>query len=161
MAWSPGNTKMYHIDSGPRKLWSFSFDDGSSCFTKQAGVLVDFHGKGVVIPDDMCTDSEGRLWRAKFFGATIVLVGPSHGRDVDQDRVPSPLHEVVLHRVSRIRVDVCHDRLCGGWGGGAEYTLSGTVLVVKEVPTGVRGFSLDPSSMRQCGEEGERVVAGQ
>eukprot|EP00731_Ephydatia_muelleri_P004073 Em0002g249a len=35
MAWSPGNTKMYHMDSGPRKLWSFNFDDVSSCLTNR------------------------------------------------------------------------------------------------------------------------------
>ena len=67
-------------------------------------MLVDFHDKGVGIPDAMCTDSEGRLWRAVFFGATIVLVGPSHRRAVGQDQVPSPSHDVVL--------------LLGGGGGG-------------------------------------------
>ena len=35
MAWSPGNTKMYHMDSGLRKLWSFNFDDVSSCLTNR------------------------------------------------------------------------------------------------------------------------------
>ena len=41
----------------------------------------------------MCTDSEERLWRAGLFGATIVLVGPSHRRAVGQDQVPSPSHD--------------------------------------------------------------------
>ena len=59
-------------------------------------MLVDFHDKGVGIPDAMCTDSEGRLWRAGLFGATIVLVRPSHRRAVGQHRVPSPSHDVVL-----------------------------------------------------------------
>ena len=68
-------------------------------------MLVDFHDKGVGISDAMCTDSEGRLWRAVFFGATIVLVGPSHRRAVGQDRVPSPSHDVML--------------LWGGGGGRA------------------------------------------
>ena len=54
-----------------------------------------------------------------FFGATIVLVGPSHRRAVGKDRVPSPSHDVLL-RGSRLQVDVCHDRLHGGRGGGAE-----------------------------------------
>ena len=67
-------------------------------------MLVDFYDKGVGILNAMCTDSEGRLWRAGFFGATIVLVGPSHRRAVGQDRVPSPSHDVVLLR--------------GGGGGG-------------------------------------------
>eukprot|EP00731_Ephydatia_muelleri_P004239 Em0002g415a len=41
MAWSPGNTKMYHMDSGLRKLWSFNVDDVTSCLTnRQATVLV-------------------------------------------------------------------------------------------------------------------------
>ncbi|KAL5506597.1 hypothetical protein EMCRGX_G008279 [Ephydatia muelleri] len=35
MVWSPGNTKMYHIYSGLRKLWSFNFDDVSSCLTNR------------------------------------------------------------------------------------------------------------------------------
>eukprot|EP00731_Ephydatia_muelleri_P003977 Em0002g153a len=52
--------------------------------------------RGWGIPDAMCTDSEGRLWRAGLFGATIVLVGPSHRRAVGQDRIPSPSHDVIL-----------------------------------------------------------------
>ena len=37
MAWSPDSTKMYmyYIDSGPRKLWSFEFDDVSYCLTSR------------------------------------------------------------------------------------------------------------------------------
>ena len=35
MAWSPGNTKMYHMDSSLRKLWFFNFDDVSSCLTNR------------------------------------------------------------------------------------------------------------------------------
>eukprot|EP00731_Ephydatia_muelleri_P004074 Em0002g250a len=93
MAWSPGNTKMYHMDSGPRKLWSFNFDDVSSCLTNRQ----------VCWWTSTCTDSEGRLWRAGFFGATIVLVGPSQGRAVGQDRVPSPLHDVMLLQGSRLQ----------------------------------------------------------
>ena len=68
--------------------------------------------RGWGIPDAMCTDSEGRLWRAGFFGATIVLVGPSHRRAVGQDRVPSPSHDVMLLRGG------------GGWGGGGEEPLT-------------------------------------
>ncbi|KAL5506640.1 hypothetical protein EMCRGX_G008340 [Ephydatia muelleri] len=108
MAWSPGNTKMYHMDSGPRKLWSFNFDDVSSCLTNRQ----------VCWWSSTCTDSEGRLWRAGFFGATIVLVGPSQGRAVGQDRVPSPLHDVMLLQGSRLqwtyqysRPIFTHDRL--------------------------------------------------
>ncbi|KAL5506626.1 hypothetical protein EMCRGX_G008315 [Ephydatia muelleri] len=93
MAWSPGNTKMYHMDSGLRKLWSFNFDDVSSCLTNRQ----------VCCWTSTCTDSEGRLWRAGFFGATIVLVGPSQGRAVGQDRVPSPSHDVMLLQGSRLQ----------------------------------------------------------
>ncbi|KAL5506738.1 hypothetical protein EMCRGX_G008473 [Ephydatia muelleri] len=96
MAWSPGNTKMYHMDSGLRKLWSFKFDDVSSCLTNRQVCWWTSTTRGWGIPDAMCTDSEGRLWRAGFFGATIVLVGPSHRRAVGQDQVPSPSHDVIL-----------------------------------------------------------------
>ena len=81
MAWSPGNTKMYHMDSGLRKLWSFNFDDVSSCLTNRQVCWWTSMTRGWGIPDAMCTDSEGRVWRAGLFGATIVLVGPSHGRE--------------------------------------------------------------------------------
>ena len=104
MAWSPGNTKMYHMDSGLRKLWSFNFDDVSSCLTNRQVCWWTSTTRGWGIPDAMCTDSEGRLWRAGFFGATIVLVGPSHRRAVGQYQVPSPSHDVML--------------LLGGGGGG-------------------------------------------
>ena len=104
MAWSPGNTKMYHMDSGLRKLWFFNFDDVSSCLTNRQVCWWTSTTRGWGIPDAMCTDSEGRLWRAGFFGATIVLVGPSHRRAVGHYQVPSPSHDVVL--------------LLGGGGGG-------------------------------------------
>ena len=77
MASSLGNTKMY---SGLRKLWSFNFDDVSSCLTNRQVCWWTSTTRGWGIPDAMCTDSEGRLWRAGLFGATIVLVGPSHRR---------------------------------------------------------------------------------
>ncbi|KAL5506733.1 hypothetical protein EMCRGX_G008466 [Ephydatia muelleri] len=110
MAWSPGNTKMYHMDSGLRKLWSFNFDDVSSCLTNRQVCWWTSTTRGWGIPDAMCTDSEGRLWRAGLFGATIVLVGPSHRRAVGQYQVPSPSHDVVL--------------LLGGGGEGGEEPLS-------------------------------------
>eukprot|EP00731_Ephydatia_muelleri_P004210 Em0002g386a len=76
MAWSPGNTKMYHMDSGLRKLWSFNFDDVRSCLTNRQVCWWTSTTRGWGIPDAMCTDSEGRLWRAGLFGATIVLKAP-------------------------------------------------------------------------------------
>ena len=60
-------------------------------------------------------DSEGRLWRAGLFGATIVLVGPSHRRTVGQHQVPSPSHDVMLLRGVGGG---------GGGGGGGEEPLS-------------------------------------
>eukprot|EP00731_Ephydatia_muelleri_P004222 Em0002g398a len=74
MAWSPGNTKMYHMASGLRKLWSFNFDDVSSCLINRQVCWWTSTTRGWGIPDAMCMDSEGRLWRAGFFGATIVLM---------------------------------------------------------------------------------------
>ena len=103
MAWSPGNTKMYHMDSGLRKLWSFNFDDVSSCLTNRQVCWWTSTTRGWGIPDAMCTDSEGRLWRAGLFGATIVLVGPSHRRAVGQHQVPSPTNDVMLLQGSRLQ----------------------------------------------------------
>ena len=52
---------------------------------------------------------------ARFFRGTV---GPHHRRAVDQDRVPSPLHNL---RGSGLRY-VCHDSSHGGWL--SEYPLS-------------------------------------
>ena len=111
MAWSPGNTKMYHMDSGLRKLWSFNFDDVSSCLTNRQVCWWTSTTRGWGIPDAMCTDSEGRLWRAGLFGATIVLVGPGRRRAVGQDRVSSPSHDVMLLQGGRVG-----GGRRGGWG---------------------------------------------
>ena len=83
------------------RLWC---DDVSSYLTNRQVCWCTSTTRGWGIPGTMCTDSEGRLWRAGFFGATIVLVGPSHRRAVGQYQVPSPSHDVVL--------------LLGGRGGG-------------------------------------------
>ena len=77
------------------RLWC---DDVSSYLTNRQVCWWTSTTRGWGIPDAMCTDNEGRLWRAGFFGATIVLVGPSHRRAVGQDRVPSPSHDVMLLR---------------------------------------------------------------
>ena len=63
-------------------------------------MLVDFHDKGVGHPGRHVHGQRGEVVRAGLFGATIVLVGPSHRRAVGQDRVPSPSHDVMR----------------GGWG---------------------------------------------
>ena len=75
------------------RLWC---DDVSSYLTNRQVCWWTSTTRGWGISDAMCTDSDGRLWRAEFFGATIVLVGPSHRRAVGQYRVPSPSHDIML-----------------------------------------------------------------
>ena len=81
------------------RLWC---DDVSSCLTNRQVCWWTSTTRGWGIPDAMCMDSEGRLWRAGLFGATIVLVGPSHRRAVGQYQVPSPSHDVLLLQGSRL-----------------------------------------------------------
>ena len=96
-----------------------------------------------------------------------VLLGPSHWRAVGQDRVPSPSHDVVLLRGSRLRVDVCHDCPCGGWGGGAErvpairgrFCGEGSPLWCKGGSPVALQVGGEVDGMRLCGEEGKRAVA--
>ena len=107
----------HRMDSGLRKLWSFNFDDVSSCLTNRQVCWWTSTTRGWGIPDAMCTDSEGRLWRAGLFGATIVLVGPSHRRAVGQYQVPSPTNDIML--------------LLGGGGGGGGGSPSHDIMLLQ------------------------------
>lgn len=75
IAWSPGGSRMYFIDSATHGVDVFDYDvDTGSAGNRRRLVTID-HGRG--IPDGMTTDSRGNLWVACFGGAAVRCFSPA------------------------------------------------------------------------------------
>ena len=61
---------MYYADSLPRKVYKFDYDESGGTITNQQ-VIIDYEEhSSLLIPDGMCTDTDGRLWIASFGGSS-------------------------------------------------------------------------------------------
>lgn len=139
MAWSPNNDKMFYIDSEPKKLWSYDFDDATGTLMNQQ-VLVDYHVRQLGNPDGMCTDSEGRLWVAGFFDGTVFCWDPSTGELLAKVEFPARRTTSCCFGGPDCRwLFVTTARLGAGEEELTKYPLSGAIFVVKEPPLGAKG----------------------
>ena len=89
IAWSPGGSRMYFIDSATQGVDVFDYDVGTgSAGNRRRLVTIDrAHG----IPDGMTADDRGNLWVACFGGATVRCFSPA---GVQLDEVVFPVTQV-------------------------------------------------------------------
>ena len=75
IAWGPGGSRMYFIDSATHGVDVFDYDvDTCSASNRRRLVTIDpAHG----IPDGMTADDEGNLWVACFGGAAVRCYSPA------------------------------------------------------------------------------------
>ena len=89
IAWSLDWTKMYYVDSTPRKVYVFDYDEVAGTIANQQ-VAIDYNEYSLTgNPDGMCMDCEGKLWIACFNGGCVVRFDPVTGKKLAQVDVPS------------------------------------------------------------------------
>jgi len=82
LAWT--KDAMYYIDSIPRKVYAFDYDNEGAISPQRVAVDFADHGgeesmKEFGFPDGCCIDAEGMLWVACFSAAKVVRFNPSTG----------------------------------------------------------------------------------
>jgi sugar lactone lactonase YvrE len=74
VGWSPDGRTMYLVDSGPRVVYAFDFDDEQGTISDQR-VLVSVPAD-VGAPDGMTVDASGDLWVAVYGGGQVHRYSP-------------------------------------------------------------------------------------
>ena len=89
MDWSLANKTMYFIDSAPRNVYAFDYNEHQGTVEKQR-LLIDFTQDNTLgFPDGMCIDAEGRLWIAGFLGSCISCWDPADGKMLRNIKIPA------------------------------------------------------------------------
>ena len=89
IAWSPDWTKMYYVDSGIKKVYSFDYNESACTITNQA-VAVDYNQDPALgIPDGMTIDAEGKLWVAGPIGGAVTRWDPAMGKKLAYVPIPA------------------------------------------------------------------------
>jgi sugar lactone lactonase YvrE len=89
IAWSPGGSRMYFIDSATQGVDVFDFDVGTGTASNRRRLVTIERAHGV--PDGMTTDNRGNLWVACFGGAAVRCYSPA---GVPLDEVHFPANQV-------------------------------------------------------------------
>jgi sugar lactone lactonase YvrE len=89
IAWSPGGSRMYFIDSATQGIDVFDFDVGTGSASNRRRLVTIERAHGV--PDGMTTDDRGNLWVACFGGAAVRCYSPA---GVQLDEVLFPVTQV-------------------------------------------------------------------
>lgn len=147
IGWSNNNQTMYYNDSLPGKVYKFDFDLDAGIISNQE-ILIDYaQDQSLGLPDGLCTDVEGRLWIASYFGCDIGINcwDPSTRAHVKSIPMPGvrnvtsccfggPNYEWLFITSSSLYQDL------------SEYPNAGNVFVVKGL--GTRGRPADRLDLR-------------
>ena len=89
IGWSKDNKTMYYVDSLPRKVYKFDYDEKMGTISNQREFIDYAKDDALGNPDGMCTDTEGRLWIASFGGNTgINCWDPETGEHIQSISMP-------------------------------------------------------------------------
>ena len=109
--WSIDDKHLYHINSIPKKIYSYDYNSDSGMISNQREVIDFSTDSSLGYPDGMCRDSEGKLWVAGVCGSNVSRWDPETGK-----------------RLLKIDMPVVHPTACcfGGPDYSTLYVTSGT-----------------------------------
>ncbi|XP_003385736.1 PREDICTED: regucalcin-like [Amphimedon queenslandica] len=109
--WSIDDKCLYHINSMPKKIYSYDYEADSGTISNQREIIDFSTDSSLGYPDGMCRDSEGKLWVAGVCGSNISRWDPETGE-----------------RLLKIDMPVVHPTACcfGGSDYSTLYVTSGT-----------------------------------
>jgi len=90
LAWSHDKTIMYYIDSIPRVVYAYDYDNATGDITNQR-VAVDFNRWSIAevgLPDGMTIDMDGKLWVAGYLSSKVMQFDPTNGALLRSITVP-------------------------------------------------------------------------
>jgi sugar lactone lactonase YvrE len=79
LAWTADRKTMYYIDSTPKKLFAFDFDEATGAISNERVVLEVTEAD--CAPDGMTIDAEDNLWVAVWGGQRIMRINPKTGEE--------------------------------------------------------------------------------
>jgi gluconolactonase len=86
LAWTSDNKRMFYIDSFPRKVYAYDFNEETGEINNRS-VLKDFSVLSIEdygFPDGCCIDTEDRLWVAMYNAGKVVVLNTTTG-DIEQE----------------------------------------------------------------------------
>lgn len=139
MDWSIDRKKMYYIDSIPKKVYAFDYNEATGAISNQT-TIIDFSvDPSLGFPDGMSIDQEGKLWIAAFNGGCVTRWDPNTGEKLTHIKIPAKRvtsccfggENYDMMYVTTARFGASQDEL-------DEYPLAGSIFVIKDL--GVAGF---------------------
>lgn len=85
LAWTKKANKMYYIDTGHSKIWSFNYDLTTGNISNQQ-IFKTFETD---YPDGMTIDEDDNLWVAFYLGGKVVCFDSKTGKKITQIDVPA------------------------------------------------------------------------
>lgn len=89
LAWSADRTRFFFIDSIPRHVYSFDYDDTTAEITNRQILRTFTEDEG--LPDGMTIDEKDGLWVALYNGGKVLRLDPSTGETTFEVNLPVPI----------------------------------------------------------------------
>jgi D-xylono/L-arabinono-1,4-lactonase len=131
MAFSLERRTFFFIDSVPRTIYAFDYDEETGSLSRQRSFLIFDESEG--LPDGLTIDSEGYLWTAFWNGRHIARISLD-GSIVK--RIPIPTEKVTSLAFGGLLLDALYVTSAGGSEDDEPSTLSGAAFQINPGVTG-------------------------